>query len=376
MPALEALERSWREVREDAGFQDELAHLLRRLRGSSHAPLRGQAAHRRLRWRARVPQARGPLPHRRAQAEQRARAGPARQAAWARSGSSPRPVPASTAWPRPRACALIGLTCEVYMGAVDIERQAPNVARMELLGAKVIAVQAGTADPEGRAQRGAARLGDERPRHALRPRQRRRSPSVPLDGAGVPERDRHTRRARSAWRASDASRMPWSPAWAVAPTPSASSAPSSRIPPSSWSRWKPQGRDWRAAGTARPSHAGRPACCTARAATSCRTRTDRWRRHTPSARDSTIPASDPSSRTCGTVGASPWPLRPIGRPWTPWWSSPAPRGSSRALESAHAIAETRRVAQRLGGKAVVVVGLSGRGDKDLETVRRHLGGAR
>ena len=34
-------------------------------------------------------------------------------------------------------CALMGLDCIVYMGAVDIERQAPNVARMQMLGAEV-----------------------------------------------------------------------------------------------------------------------------------------------------------------------------------------------------------------------------------------------
>ncbi|KAB2954633.1 tryptophan synthase subunit beta [Heliorestis acidaminivorans] len=43
------------------------------------------------------------------------------------------------------ACALFGLSCEVYMGAEDVERQALNVLRMELLGAKVIAVSKGTA---------------------------------------------------------------------------------------------------------------------------------------------------------------------------------------------------------------------------------------
>lgn len=34
-------------------------------------------------------------------------------------------------------CALMGLDCIVYMGAIDIERQAPNVARMKMLGAEV-----------------------------------------------------------------------------------------------------------------------------------------------------------------------------------------------------------------------------------------------
>ena len=62
------------------------------------------------------------------------------------------------------ACARIGLPCTVYMGAVDMERQAPNVGRMRLLGATVVSVTSGdqtlraaideamrdwVADPEG-----------------------------------------------------------------------------------------------------------------------------------------------------------------------------------------------------------------------------------
>src|ERR1700681_2759196 len=41
-------------------------------------------------------------------------------------------------------CARFGLDCVVYMGAVDVERQRPNVIRMEMLGAKVIPVQSGS----------------------------------------------------------------------------------------------------------------------------------------------------------------------------------------------------------------------------------------
>ena len=41
-------------------------------------------------------------------------------------------------------CALMGLDCEVYMGSVDIVRQALNVYRMELLGARVIRVDSGS----------------------------------------------------------------------------------------------------------------------------------------------------------------------------------------------------------------------------------------
>ena len=41
------------------------------------------------------------------------------------------------------ACARVGLPCAVYMGAVDMERQAPNVDRMRRLGAEVVAVESG-----------------------------------------------------------------------------------------------------------------------------------------------------------------------------------------------------------------------------------------
>ncbi|HXC04970.1 MAG TPA: tryptophan synthase subunit beta, partial [Bacteroidia bacterium] len=41
-------------------------------------------------------------------------------------------------------CALMGMECTVFMGEVDIERQAPNVARMKLLGAEVVPATCGS----------------------------------------------------------------------------------------------------------------------------------------------------------------------------------------------------------------------------------------
>lgn len=41
-------------------------------------------------------------------------------------------------------CALMSMECVVYMGSVDIARQAPNVARMKLLGATVVAAESGS----------------------------------------------------------------------------------------------------------------------------------------------------------------------------------------------------------------------------------------
>ena len=43
------------------------------------------------------------------------------------------------------ACARLGMPCVVYMGAVDMERQAPNVLRMRMLGAEVVPVRSGDA---------------------------------------------------------------------------------------------------------------------------------------------------------------------------------------------------------------------------------------
>jgi tryptophan synthase beta chain len=42
------------------------------------------------------------------------------------------------------AAAVMGLPCEVFMGALDVERQAPNVSRMKMLGAHVIPVESGS----------------------------------------------------------------------------------------------------------------------------------------------------------------------------------------------------------------------------------------
>ncbi len=42
------------------------------------------------------------------------------------------------------ACALLDLPCRIYMGAVDMERQKPNVFRMRLMGAEVVPVHAGS----------------------------------------------------------------------------------------------------------------------------------------------------------------------------------------------------------------------------------------
>ena len=110
---------------------------------------------------------------------------------WARPASSPRPAPASTAWPRATAAALLGLECKVYMGAVDVERQALNVFRMRLLGAEVEAGrQSGSRtlkDAVNEAMRDWVATVE---RHPLLPRLGDGPAPVPVDGARVPPGDR------------------------------------------------------------------------------------------------------------------------------------------------------------------------------------------
>ena len=124
-------------------------------------------------------------------------------------------------------CARFGLECIVYMGAVDVERQKPNVFRMKMLGAKVVPVQSGTKTLKDAMNEALARLGHQRRRHLLLHRHRRRPASLSGHGARLPVR--HRRRDA---RADDGGGRPpaglaSSPASAAAPTPSACSTPSS-----------------------------------------------------------------------------------------------------------------------------------------------------
>ena len=119
----------------------------------------------------------------------------------ARSASSPRPVPASMAWPRPRPARASACPASVYMGAVDMERQAPNVGRMKLLGADGRARDQRRPDAARRHRRGVARLG-RRTRTARSTCSARRSGPhpYPLPGARAAVRDRR-RGARADARA-------------------------------------------------------------------------------------------------------------------------------------------------------------------------------
>lgn len=141
IPALERLERGMREHLHAEDFQRQLNHELRTWVGRptalSHAPRLSK------RWGADVWFKREDLAHTGAhkinnalgQALLAQRLGAKRIVA--ETGAGQHGV-ASAA-----ACARLGLPCIVYMGAIDMERQAPNVGRMKLLGAEVRPVTGG-----------------------------------------------------------------------------------------------------------------------------------------------------------------------------------------------------------------------------------------
>ena len=143
VPALDELDAAWRAARADPAFQLELDELLLRFAGRE-TPL-GEA--RRLSAAAggcRILLKREDLCHTGAhkmnntlgQVLLARRMGKTRIIA--ETGAGQHGVATAT------AAALFGLPCDVYMGANDVERQALNVFRMELLGARVIPVQSGS----------------------------------------------------------------------------------------------------------------------------------------------------------------------------------------------------------------------------------------
>jgi tryptophan synthase beta chain len=140
---IDALAAEYMRARADAGFRAELARLLRDYAGRPTALYEA----RRLSAAsggARIFLKREDLAHTGAhkinnalgQALLAARMGKARVVA--ETGAGQHGVAAAA------ACALLGLRCEVYMGAEDMARQAPNVVRMRLLGAAVTRVDAGS----------------------------------------------------------------------------------------------------------------------------------------------------------------------------------------------------------------------------------------
>ncbi|MBI3070668.1 MAG: tryptophan synthase subunit beta [Deltaproteobacteria bacterium] len=142
IPALEELERAYADSAKDRGFQTELTRLLRTYVGRP-TPLTF-AANLSRRAGFRVYLKREDLAHTGAHKINNGIG----QALLARRMKKRRLIAETGAGQHGVAtatvAALFGFPCDVYMGSEDIARQAPNVSRMKLLGARVIPVEAGT----------------------------------------------------------------------------------------------------------------------------------------------------------------------------------------------------------------------------------------
>ena len=140
IPALDELERAWAELREDDSFHAELHHLLTTYAGRPTPLTRVE----RFAPDQRMYLKREDLMHTGAHKVNNAlgqvviaqRLGKKRIIA--ETGAGQHGVATAT------VCARFGLECIVYMGSEDIRRQAPNVERMKLLGAEVRPVEFGT----------------------------------------------------------------------------------------------------------------------------------------------------------------------------------------------------------------------------------------
>ncbi len=143
VPALDELERTWREARRDPDFRRELRRLSETLGGRPTPLYFARNLTRRGRG-AEIWLKREDLLHTGAHKFNNALG----QGLLARRMGKPRLIAETGAGQHGVATAMIGaalgLTTEVYMGEVDMERQKPNVERMRLLGATVVPVRTGS----------------------------------------------------------------------------------------------------------------------------------------------------------------------------------------------------------------------------------------
>ena len=271
--------------------------------------------------------------------------------------------------------ALLGLECVVYMGTVDMARQQPNVLRMRLLGAEVRPVDSGSRTLKDAINEAIRDWVTNVGRHPLSAGLGARPASLPDHGARVPGRHRARSPPANPEPGRAACRTCASPAWAAAPMPSACSTLFAMTRRCAWSAWRPAGE-----GIATGRHAAR----------FCRPALGRpgvlHGTYTYVLQDADGQIADTHSISAGLDYAAVGPehayLRDMGRAeYTSADDGQALAAFQRlarlegilpALESSHAVAEAIRRAPGLPQDAILLVNLSGRGDKDLDTVLSSL----
>ncbi|MDK4248477.1 tryptophan synthase subunit beta [Corynebacterium accolens] len=140
IPALDQLEQAFVDAQNDPSFREELAGLLRDYLGRP-TPI---TEVKKLGGKARIFLKREDLVHGGAHKTNQVLG----QALLAKRMGKKRVIAETGAGQHGTAtalaCALLDLECVVYMGAKDVQRQQPNVFRMELMGAKVVPVDTGS----------------------------------------------------------------------------------------------------------------------------------------------------------------------------------------------------------------------------------------
>ena len=269
------------------------------------------------------------------------------------------------------SCARLGLACEVFMGAEDVRRQAPNVQRMRLFGATVRPVESGS------------RTLKDAMNEAIRDWVTNVETTFYVIGSVAgphpyPTLVRDLQRvigdeARAQWT----ERLGGLPDAVVACVGGGSNAMGAFTaflgdPGSVWWRWRlaargsPRGsmeRRSRRAGSA--SSTGAPARCS-------RTTTARWPRRTRSSAGLDYPGVGPELAYLRDTGRLDVRTATDDEALSALQESCRLEGILPALETAHALARARDVARELGRGKRLLVNLSGRGDKDLLHVLAEL----
>jgi tryptophan synthase beta chain len=370
---IDELARAYFRVRADEAFQEQLSHLFVHYVGRP-TPLY-EAARLSANWGgARVFLKREDLTHTGAhkinnalgQALLAQRMGKRRIVA--ETGAGQHGVASAT------ACALLGLACDVYMGAEDMERQAPNVLRMRLLGATVRRVEAGSRtlkDAINEAMRDWVTNVDDTYYllgSALGPHP---YPLMVREFQSVIGREARAQVLAQAGRLPDA---------VVACVGGGSNAIGIFDGFLDDASVRLVGVEAGGEGIRQGRHAARFAGGSAGILQGTKT----WVLQDDHG-NIELTHSISAGLDYAAVGPEHAWLRELGRTEYAWVDDAAAldafqqlarfEGILPALESSHAVAHARGVARELGPEALLVINLSGRGDKDLQTVSRALEGA-
>ena len=272
------------------------------------------------------------------------------------------------------AAALFGLKCDVYMGAEDIRRQNLNVFRMKLMGANVIEVTAAArrsrTRPTKRCATGWA-ASSTRTTSSARVVGPHPFPMIVRDFQAMIGSE--TQRAVPA-KSKAGCPTTSSPASAAARTRPASSHPFVERHIGETDRRRSRRPRHRARPARRHAHArASPACCTARSATSCRTTTAKPPTSTAVSRRPRLSRRRPRTRLLEGSGRVEYVSITDAEALEAFQLLAQLEGILPALETAHAIAQAAKLAPNCRRDKIVVINLSGRGDKDCQEVARLLG---